>query len=89
MKPSLANKIPDEGIIHADEVTLAFFRKYLEMPKGTLEDLCREIIRLKKPKERIEELDLDPDKEYPLWQIQTANKLNQIIRLINKDEAGR
>lgn len=37
----------ESGELKADEVTLAFFRKYLEMPNGILEDLCREIIRLK------------------------------------------
>ena len=36
--------------IQADEVTLAFFQKYLDMPKGTLEELCQEIIKLKAQK---------------------------------------
>ena len=33
--------------LEADEVTLAFFRKYLDMPKGTVESMCREVIALK------------------------------------------
>lgn len=36
------------GILLADEVTLAFFRKYLDMPDSDLESMCREIIRLKR-----------------------------------------
>lgn len=46
---ALLGKIPakEDGVIKADEVTLKFFRKYLKMPKATLEEMCREIIALK------------------------------------------
>ena len=37
----------ESGVLNADEVTLEFFREYLKMPQGTLEDMCREIFRLK------------------------------------------
>ena len=37
----------ESGILQADEVTLEFFRKYLKMPKATLEELCKECLRLK------------------------------------------
>jgi len=40
-------EVEETGVLQADEVTLGFFRKYLEMPEGNLEDMCREIIRLK------------------------------------------
>jgi hypothetical protein len=51
------------GVLKADEVTLEFFRKYLEMPEGTLEDLCREIIRLKIPTLTSEGLELSAIKK--------------------------
>lgn len=35
------------GYVETDKVTLAFFQKYLEMPDANINDLCREIIRLK------------------------------------------
>ena len=39
----------ETGCITADEVTLEFFRKYLKMPKATLEGLCRKIETLVEP----------------------------------------
>ena len=44
-----------EGILKADEVTLEFFRTCLKMPNATLEDLCREIVRLKTVPEELPE----------------------------------
>ncbi len=44
----LLHKIPKgEDILQADEVTLAFLRKYVGIPNATLEELCQEIIRLR------------------------------------------
>jgi len=35
------------GVLIPCQVTLEFFRKYLDMPDGNLEDMCREVIKLK------------------------------------------
>ncbi len=51
---ALVGKVGKESReLKADEVTLEFFRKYLEMPGENLENLCVEIIRLKKVGKKI------------------------------------
>jgi hypothetical protein len=45
-----------DGEIKADEVTIAFFQKYLKMPDANLEELCRECQRLVAQDEAIDEI---------------------------------
>ncbi len=35
------DRLKEHGVLPSDEVTVAFFRKYLNLPDGNLEDLCR------------------------------------------------